>query len=149
MQWKFNSLTKFLLPPIKWQFSCYNPVKSSFSAVAIALVPFSVSCSLYTKVRTILILINVWYLQNVNFSLEKSSNGQNHSSSGSHHPIKNLPSSISYPPPLNAIWKNLVPLNFFCLSPPGVASHLSWSPPLLELFLFIFANCFNNIRVKQ
>ena len=31
------------------------------------------------------------YLQNVVFSLEKGSNGQIHSSSGSHNPIKKIP----------------------------------------------------------
>ena len=48
--------------------------------------------SLYTQVMLILILINVQYLQNVVFSFEGGSNGQNHSSSGSHHLIKKFPS---------------------------------------------------------
>ena len=39
----------------------------------------------------ILILMNVKYLQNVVFSFEKGLNGQNHSSSGSHHPIEKSP----------------------------------------------------------
>ena len=39
----------------------------------------------------ILILINVQYLQKIVFSFEKGSNGQNHSSSGSHYPIKKSP----------------------------------------------------------
>ena len=47
--------------------------------------------SLYTKIMLILILIDVQYLQKVVFSFEKGSNDQNHSSSGSHHPIKNPP----------------------------------------------------------
>ena len=38
----------------------------------------------------ILILINVQYLQSV-FCIKKGSNGQNHSSSGSHHQIKKIP----------------------------------------------------------
>ena len=39
----------------------------------------------------ILILIDVKYLQNIVFSFEKGLNGQNHSSSGSHHPVKKFP----------------------------------------------------------
>ena len=38
----------------------------------------------------ILISINVPCLQNVAFSFENGSNSQNHSSSDSHHPIKNF-----------------------------------------------------------
>ena len=65
----------------------------------------------------ILILINVQYLQKIVFSFEKGSNGQNHSSSGSHYPIKKSPHwggaggwQFTPPPthvPLNAIWKSL------------------------------------------
>ena len=76
------------------QFSCYNPIKISFLAIAIAPAPFLFS--LYTlctpNVMLILILINIQHLQKVVGSLEKVSNGQNHSSSGSNHPIKNPPS---------------------------------------------------------
>ena len=43
----------------------------------------------------ILILINVQYLQSV-FCIKKGSNGQNHSSSGSHHLIKKSPSKIFF-----------------------------------------------------
>ena len=42
----------------------------------------------------ILILIDVQYLQNVVFSIEKSLNGQSHPSSDSHHQIKNTISKI-------------------------------------------------------
>ena len=38
------------------------------------------------------ILIDVQYLQNIVFSFEGGSNGQNHSSSGSHHLVKKFPS---------------------------------------------------------
>ena len=41
----------------------------------------------------ILISIDVKYLQKIVFSFEKTSNGQNHSSSGSDHPIKKPPPS--------------------------------------------------------
>ena len=44
------------------------------------------------------------------FSFEKGSNRQNHSSSGSLHPVKkSTPSKIPPPPPpLTAIWKTLL-----------------------------------------
>ena len=41
---------------------------------------------------------------NVIFSFEKCLNGQNHSSSDSNHPIKDLPKE-GFLAPLNAIWK--------------------------------------------
>ena len=47
----------------------------------------------------ILVLIDVQYIQNVVFSFEKASNGQNHSSSDSHHPIT--------PPPLQQNFASL------------------------------------------
>ena len=62
----------------------------------------------------ILILMNVKYLQDVALSFEKSLNGQNHSSSGSHHPIeKSRPAKFPILPtgvicqPLNTFWKTL------------------------------------------
>ena len=51
---------------------------------------------MYTQVVLIFILIDVQYLQNAVFSFEESSNGQNHSSSSFHHPIKNS-RKISHP----------------------------------------------------
>ena len=75
------------------QFSCYNPIKTSFLAVAIAPAPlFSLYTLCIPNVMLILILSNIQHLQKVVGSLEKVSNGQNHSSSGSNHPIKNSPS---------------------------------------------------------
>ena len=55
-----------------------------------------------------LILIILQYLQNVVFSFEKDSSGQNHSLSDSHHsieksPLANFPSLL----PLNTIWNIL------------------------------------------
>ena len=44
----------------------------------------------------ILILIDVQYSQNAEFSFEKFSIRQNHSSSGSHHLVKKTPSSAHY-----------------------------------------------------
>ena len=43
---------------------------------------------LYTQVMLILILNDVQYLQNVVLNFKKSSNGQNNSSAGPHHPSK-------------------------------------------------------------
>ena len=45
-----------------------------------------------------LILIDIQYLQNVVFSLENGSNGQNHTP-GSHHLKKNPPQQNFTPPP--------------------------------------------------
>ena len=48
----------------------------------------------------ILILLDAQYLQKVIFSFEKGLNSQNHSSSGSRHPIKKFtPVKFSNPPP--------------------------------------------------
>ena len=45
----------------------------------------------------ILILIDTQYLQNVDFSFDNGLNGRNHSSSGSHHPIKKFSPRWGYP----------------------------------------------------
>ena len=50
-----------------------------------------------------LILIDVQYLQKAVFSFEKGSNHQNHSSSGSNHPVKD-----PRPPPPQRIGMHLV-----------------------------------------
>ena len=67
--------------------------ETSFSAVAIApvLLYFTFVLFAYTQVIAILILIKVQYLQNVVFSFEKCFNGQRHSSSDCHQPIKQSP----------------------------------------------------------
>ena len=56
-----------------------------FLPVVFAPVQFLTSYALNTQVMLILILIDVQYLHNVIFSFEKGLNGQNHSSSDSHH----------------------------------------------------------------
>ena len=64
----------------------------------------------------IYILIDVQYLQKAVFSFEKGLNGQNHSSSGSHHPLKNSPLAKfpipywgTFPAPLlNTVWKTVI-----------------------------------------
>ena len=67
-----------------------------FLAVVIDPLP-----SLDTQVMLTLILIDVQYSQKAVFSFEKGLNCQNHSLSGSHHPVKKLlpPSKISDSPP--------------------------------------------------
>ena len=81
------------------------PTECSHCSCTIFILP---SYSLYTQVMLILILINVQYLQNVVFSFEKGSSGQNHSLSDSHQPVEkshqvNFPSLL----PLTTIWKTL------------------------------------------
>ena len=48
---------------------------------------FLTSCSIYTR-HANFDLMDVFYLQNVVFSIKKGSNGQNYSSSDSDHPTK-------------------------------------------------------------
>ena len=50
---------------------------------------------MHIDVALILILIDVQHLQDVVCSFKKGSNGQNYSSSDSHHPIKMPPKKIS------------------------------------------------------
>ena len=45
---------------------------------------------MYTQVMLVLSLIAAQYLHNVVFSFEEGLYGQNHSSSDTHHPIKNF-----------------------------------------------------------
>ena len=68
----------------------------------------------------ILILIDVQYSEKAVFNLEKGSNCENNSYSGSHHPVKKSSSAKllisplpTRPPPLNAIWKILYYHNRF------------------------------------
>ena len=111
--------------PIKSQFSCYNPIKASFLAVAIAPVPFLFNFIVFahTQITQILILINVQYLQNVVFSFEKGSTSQTHSFSDSYHPIKKIFPLQNFPfPPMAgrispthyAICKTLVLIKLGC-----------------------------------
>ena len=110
-----SSPTKFSLPPPPHSSPKINPPLSHCS-YTIFILP---SYSLHTQVMQILTLINVQHLQNVVFSFEKRFEWSNYSSSGSHHPIKNLPPAKfcippyrgwggdCQPPPLNAIWQTL------------------------------------------
>ena len=74
------------LSPTKQQFSCYNPIKTSFLDVFVAPAPFP---------------FDIQYLQNGVFSFEKALNGKNNSFTDFHHPIKKFLPSPNLPiPPL-------------------------------------------------
>ena len=78
--------------------SCYNPIEISFLVVVLAHESFLFSLhTLCSHAMLVLILIDVQYLHNVVFSLEKDLNGQNCSSSGSHRPIKKNVSQQNFP----------------------------------------------------
>ena len=81
------------IPPTKQQFSCYNPIKTSFLAVVIAPVPFNTGHPNFA-------FIDVQYLQNGVFSFEKFLNGQNYSYTDFYHPIKKSLPSSKFPIPL-------------------------------------------------
>ena len=70
----------------------------------------------------IFILIDVKYSQKAAFSFEKGSNRQNHSSSGSLHPVKKSPPvKFPIPPqPLTAIWKTPIDKTLWFLFMNGV-----------------------------
>ena len=55
-----------------------------------------ISYSFETQIMLLLILIDGRYSQNAVFSFEEFLNCQNHFSSGSHHLVKNRPSSVHY-----------------------------------------------------
>ena len=63
-----------------------------------------ISHSLYTRIMLILILIDVQYSEKAVFNSEIASNCENHSYSGSHHLVKNFPTSkiSDLPPPLSS-----------------------------------------------
>ena len=88
-----------LLPP-------FLPTKIQFNPKKIKNVTFScshcsctnfilISCSFETQIMLFLILIDVQYYQNAVFSFEKFLKCQSHSSSGSHHLLKNSPQQCS------------------------------------------------------
>ena len=59
--------------------SCYNPIKISFLVIVLAHESFLFSLhTVCSHAMLVLILIDVQYLHNVFFSLEKDLNGQNH-----------------------------------------------------------------------
>ena len=86
--------TKLLFPPTKSQF---NPINKNiiFSYSHCSCTIFVLIYTLVKQIILILILIDVQYSQNVVFNFEKFSNGQNHSSSGSHHLVKKSPQQCS------------------------------------------------------
>ena len=84
-----------LQPNKNFIFSCIH-----CSCTIIALI----SDLLYTQVMLILILIDVQYSEKAVFNSEIASNCENHSYSGSHHLVKNFPTSkiSDLPPPLSS-----------------------------------------------
>ena len=78
--------------------------------------------TLCTQFLLILILIDVQYSQKAVFSFEKGLNSQNHSSSGSNHPVKkSSKQNFRFPSPINATWKTLclmVSKSYFASSGP-------------------------------
>ena len=89
----FPHRQKFILPTKQFIFS-YNHCSCTIFILTLNY--------LYIEVVLILILIDVQYLQNVVFRFKKGLNGQNHSLSDSHHPIKKYPPAgkfliLSYP----------------------------------------------------
>ena len=102
--WRKITPTKFLSPPLplptKQQFSSYNPIKTTFLAVAIASAPFCFNFILFWHTGHVNFYFDVQYSQEDVFSFKKGSNRQNHSSSGSLHPVKKFspPSKISESP---------------------------------------------------
>ena len=88
----------------------FFPAKNLFSPPLRIILPSTLlpPAPLYMQ-RSILMLINVQYVQNIVFGLDKGSNGQNHFSSGSHHHIKFSFRKIFHLPPLRG---NAPPLPF-------------------------------------
>ena len=90
----------------------------SFLSVVVAPIPFVlISYSLDTLVMLSLIVIDIQYSQKADFSFEKGSNRQNHSSSGSPHLLKYSPSKISNPPHWGGGFTPPTP--YCCLENPG------------------------------
>ena len=98
---------KLNFPPLKtfFIFSCYNPLKTLF----LVITPVS---SLFYSNFILFIYTGHTNFDFIGYSFEKGWNGQNHSFSGFHHPIKKSPlinfllpplSEISPPHPLNTI----------------------------------------------
>ena len=100
----------FIPSPPKVNFS---PTKITFKKTSSCnhrswTIFFLTSYSFDTQVMLILILIDVQYSQNAVFRFEKGSNRQNHSSSGSHYPVKQFPrQNLQFPLPFTAIRKTL------------------------------------------
>ena len=80
----------------------------------------------------IFILIDAQYSQKAVFSFEKSSNRENHSSSGSLHPVKKFPpvKFLIPPQPLIAIWKTPIYKFLWPLFVDGVQLPQGYKEPL-------------------
>ena len=102
----FYCLHQRLIPPLSNNFHVISQTSFIFSCSHCSCTIFiSPSYSLHTQAMLIFlimpVLINVHYLQLVVFSSEKGLNGQKHSSSDSHQPIKqsSSPSKIYHSSP--------------------------------------------------
>ena len=101
-----------LIPPYLEKFSPGRLKKTNKNSIfSCSHCSFSIfvliSYSLNTQVMFIFILIDAQYSQKAVFSFEKGSNRENHSSSGSLHPVKKftLVTFLIPPQPFIAIWK--------------------------------------------
>ena len=84
--------------PVHFPHNIFIPLNKVFHFYFIFILFAFFYLHLHTQVVLILILIDAQYFHNVVVSFEKGLNGQNHSSSDSHHPIKSLPQqNFPYP----------------------------------------------------
>ena len=113
----------------KQQFSCYNPIKTSFVAAVVVPVPFPFKFNIG---HTNFGFTDVQYLQNGVFSIENSLNGQNHSLIDFYHAIKKSLTSPKFPiPPLrdippylsNAIWETFAFFTFQSRGPEKIFTY--------------------------
>ena len=91
----------------------------------------------------VFILIDVQYSQKAVFSFEKGSHRQNHSSSGSLHPVKKSPLVKFLIPPklLTAIWKTPIYKTLWSLFVDGVHLPQGYTEPLWGDSLLFTRNC--------
>ena len=100
-----SPLTIFLFPPLNNNFNVITWKNFIFSCNHCSYTIFVLTLyALYTLVMSVFILIDVQYSQNVVFSFENSSNGQNHSSSDSNHRIEKF-LLAKFRHPLMLFWK--------------------------------------------
>ena len=115
VHWKNQCRSTVRKHALLWNKQGYQHSTDIFVNNIFNLLPW---CFLHTQIMLIiLILINVQYLQNVVFSFQKGSSGQNHSLSDSHHPIeKSPPANFPSPYPLilfGKSWKKFAKPSFF------------------------------------
>ena len=90
-------------PPQKKKFCCQQTLTQKVLSphyITISMLKLNKNFILSCDHTCHTILIDDQYIQNVVLSLEKSSDGQTHSSSDSYYPTKKIPSKISHSPQL-------------------------------------------------